>query len=241
MKVDYVPVDCPVPTGSWRAVEYPSRVFARESFIDEISRAGGRDPLRLRIDLLRPGDILELGDQRIDRGRMIKVLEIARDRTGWANPLPHTRDRLRGRGLAINSYFGESYVAEVAEVSVARDFSGLRVDRVACIVDCGVAINRAGLEGQIESGIAWGLSATLRGKIDFRAGGALQESYADFAVMRMDEMPAIETHILPSQAPPSGFGEHPVPPVAPAVANAVFAATGKRVRRLPLTPARLRA
>jgi len=241
MKVDYVPVDSPVPTGAWRAVEYPSRVFARESFIDEIARAGGKDPLRLRIDLLRPGNILELGDQRIDRGRMIKVLEIARDKTGWATPLSSTKDRLRGRGVAVNSYFGESYVAEVAEVSVARDLGDLRVHRVACVVDCGVAINLAGLEGQIESGITWGLSAALHGKIDFRDGRALQESYTDFEVMRMDESPAIETHVVPSQAPPSGFGEHSVPPVAPAVANAVFAATGRRVRRLPITPARLRA
>src|SRR5207249_2219608 len=107
------------------------------------------------------------------------------------------------------------------EVSVARDLSDLRVLRVFCVVDCGVAINPAGLEGQIESGITWGLSATLHGKIDFRDGGARQESYTDFAVMRMGEMPAIETHIVPSQAPPSGFGEHAVPPVAPAVANAV--------------------
>jgi isoquinoline 1-oxidoreductase subunit beta len=241
MKVDYVPVDSPVPTGAWRAVEYPSRVFARESFIDEIAGAGGKDPLRLRIDLLRPGDVLTLGDQRIDRGRMIKVLEIARDRTGWSTPLSPARDRLRGRGVAVNSYFGESYVVEVAEVSVARDFGDLRVDRVACIVDCGVAINPAGLEGQIESGITWGLSAALHGKIDFRDGGARQESYTDFEVLRMNQSPAIETHIVPSNAPPSGFGEHAVPPVAPAVANAVFAATGRRVRRLPITPARLRA
>ena len=241
MKVDYVPVDSPVPTGAWRAVEYPSRVFARESFIDEIARAGGKDPLRLRIDLLRPGNILELGDQRIDRGRMIRVLEIARDKTGWTTPLSSTKDRLRGRGVAVNSYFGESYVAEVAEVSVARDLSDLRVHRVTCVVDCGVAINLAGLEGQIESGITWGLSAALHGKIDFRDGRALQESYTDFEVMRMDESPVIETHVVPSQAPPSGFGEHSVPPVAPAVANAVFAATGRRVRRLPITPAKLRA
>jgi isoquinoline 1-oxidoreductase subunit beta len=241
MKVDYVPVDCPVPTGAWRAVEYPSRVFARESFIDEIAHAARKDPLQQRLDLLQPGDVLELGDQRIDRGRMIKVLEIARDRSGWATPLSHTQDRFRGRGVAVNSYFGESYVAEVAEVAVARDFSELRVKRVVCIVDCGLAINPAGLEGQIESGITWGLSAALHGKIDFVDGGARQEGYNNFTVMRMDGMPAIETLIVPSQAPPSGFGEHAVPPVAPAVANAVFAATGKRLRRLPLTPARLRA
>jgi isoquinoline 1-oxidoreductase beta subunit len=241
MKVDYVPVDSPVPTGAWRAVEYPPHVFARESFIDEIAHATGKDPLQLRIDLLQPGDVLKLGDQRIDRGRMIRVLQLARDKTGWPGHPAGSGDRLRGLGVALNSYFGESYVAQVAEVSVARDFGDLRVHRIACFVDCGLVINPAGLEGQVESGITWGLSATLHGKIDFRDGGARQETYADFEVMRLDEMPAVETHLVPGQDPPSGFGEHAVPPVAPAVANALFAATGKRVRRLPITPARLRA
>ena len=240
MKVDYVPVDCPVPTGAWRAVEYPSRVFARESFLDEIAGAAGKDPLQLRIELLRPGDVLRLGDQRLDRGRMIRVLELAREKTGWADPKAPSQDRLRGRGVALNTYFGESYIAEVAEVSIARDLSDLRVHRIACFVDCGLVINLAGLEGQVESGITWGLSAALHGKIDFRNGGARQETYSDFRVMRMNEMPAIETHVVPSQAPPSGFGEHSVPPVAPAVANAVFDATGRRVRRLPITAAKLR-
>jgi isoquinoline 1-oxidoreductase beta subunit len=127
----------------------------------------------------------------------------------------------------------------VAEVSVARDLSDLRVHRIVCVVDCGLAINPAGLEGQAESGITWGLSATLHGKIDFRHGRAVQGTYGDFRVMRMNEMPVIETHILPSDARPGGFGEHPVPPVAPAVANALFAAVGKRVRKLPITPAEL--
>ena len=241
MKVDYVPVDSPVPTGPWRAVEYPSSVFARESFIDEIAHSLGKDPLQLRIDLLQPGDVLNLGDEAIERGRLIRVLETAREATGWATPPAHTQDRLRGRGVAVNTYFGESYIAQVAEVSVARDLGDLRVHRIACIVDCGTVINPLGLEGQAESGITWGLSAALHGKIDFRNGGALQENYADFAVMRMDEMPVIDTRIVPSDAFPSGFGEHAVPPVAPAVANAVFAATGKRLRRLPLIPAGLRA
>lgn len=234
MTVDYVPVDSPVPTGAWRAVEYPSRVFARESFIDEIAHASGTDPLQLRIDLLQPGDVLTLGDQRIDRRRMIQVLRLAGEKAGWAAPPAPAGDRIRGRGVAVNSYFGESYVAQIAEVSVARDLGDLRVHRVTCVVDCGLVINPLGLEGQVESGITWGLSAALHGKIDFRDGGAQQSTYSDFEVVRMAEMPVIETHIVPSKAPPSGFGEHAVPPVAPAVANAVFAATGRRVRRLPI-------
>jgi isoquinoline 1-oxidoreductase subunit beta len=236
LKVDHVPIDCPVPTGSWRAVEYPSKVFGRESFLDEAAHALGKDPLELRIDLLQPGNLLRLGSQEIDRSRFIRVLQVAREKSGWAKPLASTRDRLFGRGLAMNSYFGESYIAQVAEVSVARDGSDLRVHRIFCIVDCGLAINPAGIEGQVESAITWGLSATLHGKIDFRHGQAQQGTYGDFRVLRMNEMPAIEMHMVPNGASPSGFGEHPVPPVAPAVANAVFAATGKRVRKLPIEP-----
>jgi isoquinoline 1-oxidoreductase beta subunit len=118
---------------------------------------------------------------------------------------------------------------------VARDGSDLRVDRIHCVVDCGLAINPAGLEGQVESGITWGLSAALHGRIDFRNGGAVQTGFHDFRVLRMNEMPAVETHLVPTDNPPGGFGEHAVPPVAPAVANALFAALGKRVRDLPLS------
>ena len=195
--------------------------------------------MQLRLELLRPGDVLSLGEQKIDRGRMIRVLEIARERTAWGKPLTHTKDRLRGRGMAINIYHAGSYMAQVAEVSVARNLSDLRVHRIVCVFDCGLPINPSGLEGQVESGITWGLSATLHGKIDFRNGRVAQGTYSDFRVIRMNEMPVVETHIVPSKAPPGGFGEHPVPPVAGAVANAVFAATGKRVRRLPITPAKL--
>lgn len=234
LKVDYVPVDSPVPTGAWRAVEYPSRVFARECFLDEVAHAIGKDPLQLRIDLLQPGDVLKLESQQIDRARMIHVLEMAREKSSWGKPVVSDNSRLRGRGIATNVYDGESYIAQVAEVSVARDFSDLRVEHVVCVVDCGFVINPAGLEGQVESGITWGLSATLHGKIDFREGRAVQGTYGDFRVMRMNEMPAIETYVVPSAIAPAGFGEHSVPPVTPAVANAIFAATGKRLRVLPL-------
>jgi isoquinoline 1-oxidoreductase subunit beta len=234
LKVDYVPVDSPVPSGSWRAVEYPSRVFSRESFLDEVATALRKDPLQLRIDLLQPGNVITLGEQEINCSRMIKVLEVAREKSEWAKPLKHTGDRLFGRGLATNIYHADSYMAQVAEISVARDLSDLRVHRIVCVVDCGLAINPAGLEGQVESGITWGLSATLHGKIDFREGRAVQGTYGEFRVVRMNEMPAVEAHIVVSNASPGGFGEHAVPPVAPAIANAVFAATGKRVRRLPI-------
>ncbi len=233
LKVDYVPVPCPVPTGPWRAVEYPARVFARESFLDEVAHALTIDPLQLRIDLLQPGNILQLGGQRIDRGRMIRVLETAREKFAWARPFT-VAGRLAGKGLAINIYAAESYMVQIAEVSLSTNFTGLRIHRIVCVFDCGVAINPAGLEGQVESGIAWGLSAALHGQIDFRNGAPQQTGYHDFRVLRMNEMPPIETYIVPSTAPPGGFGEHPVPPAAPAVANAIFAATGRRIRKLPL-------
>jgi isoquinoline 1-oxidoreductase subunit beta len=241
MKVDYVPVDSPVPTGPWRAVEYPARVFARESFVDEIAHASGQDALQFRINLLQPGGMLTLGERKINRTRMIRVLELLREKSGWTKPLAMTNNRLWGRGVALNIYHGGSYLAQVAEISVARDFSDFRVQRICCALDCGFVINPAGLEGQVESGITWGLSATLHGKIDFRGGRVQQGTYQDFRVMRMGEMPNIETYIVVSSERPEGFGEHPVPPVAPAVANALFAATGKRLRSLPITPEKLKA
>lgn len=242
MQIDYVAVDSPVPSGAWRAVDYPSRVFARESFLDEVAHAAGRDPFDLRIELLQPGDVLTLGTQRIDRGRMIRVLEVARERCGWKKPILGAGKGgwLWGRGLALNIYHAGSYMAQIAEVSVARDLSDIRVHRIFCVFDCGLPINPTGLDGQVESGITWGLSATLHGKIEFRQGQVVQSNYSDFRVMHIQEMPVVETEIVSSALSPGGFGEHPVPPVAPAVANAVFAATGKRVRKLPITAESLR-
>jgi isoquinoline 1-oxidoreductase beta subunit len=235
MKTDFVPVESPVPTGPWRAVFYPARVLARECFIDEIAHSLNKDPLQFRIDLLQPGNVWKLGDQEVDRARAIKVLEFAREKSGWAKPLLPEEDRLVGRGIAINVYDSESYIAQVAEASVARDLTDLRVHRIVCVVDCGLVINPLGLQGQVESGVAWGLSATLFGGIDFREGRAVKGTYDEFRVLRMNEMPRVETYIIPSNLDPGGFGEHSVPPVAPAVANAIFAACGKRLRRLPLT------
>jgi isoquinoline 1-oxidoreductase beta subunit len=216
LKVDYVPVDSPVPSGAWRVVEYPSRVFAREAFLDEVAHELATDPLELRIELLRPGNTIKLDDQVIDRARMIRVLEVMREKSQWGKPF-QISGRLAGRGLAINIYDAESYMAQVAEVSLASDFSDLRVHRMVCVFDCGLAINPAGLEGQVESGITWGLSTTLHGKIDFRHGTAQQSGYHDFRVVRVNLMLVIETYIVASSAPPGGFGEHAVPHVASAV------------------------
>jgi isoquinoline 1-oxidoreductase beta subunit len=222
-------------------VQYPPTVFARESFVDEVAAALGKDPLAFRLELLEPGDVLTLGMQKLDRGRLARVLRLAAEKSQWDRPLRSTTDRLVGRGVALNVYHTNSYLAQVAEVSVARDLGGVRVERIVCVSDCGLVINPLGLEGQVESGIAWGLSAALYGPIDFRRGAAVQGSYTDFRVVGMSETPAIESHVVIGADRPGGFGEHPVPTVAPAVANAVAQATGRRVRRLPITPAALRS
>jgi isoquinoline 1-oxidoreductase beta subunit len=239
LKADYMPVNSPVPTGPWRAVEYPAQVFARESFLDEMAHKAGEDPLEFRLRLLAPGDVLKLGEQKIDRSRLIKVLQVAAEKSGWKEALPNSGDRQWGRGIACNVYDADCYIAQVAEVSVGKTARDIKVHRIVCAVDCGLVINPRGLDGQAESGITWGLSATLHGGIDFKNGGAVQSSYTDFRVIGIDEAPAIETHILASELAPGGFGETAVPPVAPAVANAIFAATGKRMRQLPITPEKL--
>jgi isoquinoline 1-oxidoreductase beta subunit len=233
LRVDCADVTSPLPTGPWRAVEYPSTVFGRESFIDEIAHAAGRDPIAWRLAALTGA--ARMGPFGVDRARLARVLEAVRDRAGWATPLAERPNRMRGRGVAANPYDAGSYIAMVAEVSVAGDLSDLRVERIVTVVDCGIALNPLGVDGQTESGITWGLSAALHGRLVVRDGGVTQSSYADYPVVRIGEMPRLETILLDSGGAPSGFGEHAVPPVAPAVANAVFAATGRRVRELPIS------
>ncbi len=237
---DFVPVQSPVPTGPWRAVMYPSTVFARESFLDEIAYAAKLDPIDLRLRLLAPGDILDLKTQKIHRARLIAVLQLVAKKSGWPRPPHEEGGRLWGRGVACNVYSEDCYIAQVAEVSLSKDLSEIKVHRVVSAVDCGLALNPLGIEGQTESAIAWGMSATLGGKIHFKDGQAQERSYADFKVLRMDRAPLVETHILQGSEMPGGFGETAVPPVAPAIANAIFAASGKRMRRLPITVEKLK-
>jgi len=240
LKADLIPLNSPVPTGPWRSVFYPPTVFARESFLDEMAHASGQDPLEFRLRLLAPGDVLKVGNQKIDRSRLLSVLQVAAEKSGWKRPVAPAGDRLWGRGIACNVYSEDCFVAQVADVSVGRTSHDIRVHRIVCAVDCGIVVNPLGLSGQAESGITWGLSATLHGRIDFKHGAAVQENFHDFEVLRMQEAPTIETHIVVTDHPPGGFGETTVPPVAPAVANAIFAATGKRVRSLPITSDKLK-
>ena len=241
LKAEFVRRNSPVPTGPWRAVEYPAQVFARESFIDEMAQAAGRDPLEFRLKLLEPGNVLTVGDQKIDRSRLDGVLRLAAEKANWGGVQAAIPGRDWGRGIACNVYDEDCFIAQVAEVSIGKETRDIRVHRIVCAVDCGLAINPLGIEGQTESGITWGLTAALHGQIDFKNGAAVQENFTDFEVLRLKEAPEVETHIMRSEHAPGGFGETAVPPVAPAVANAIFAATGKRARRLPITSEKLRA
>jgi len=235
LAAEYTRVESPLRTGAWRAVFYPPNVFARESFLDEVAGRLGKDPLALRLELLEGDPILTLagGYWKIDRRRLRAVLELAGQRAGWTSPVAPVAGRRVGRGIACNVYHGRTLLAHVAEVSVGPQ-GDVRVHRIVTAADCGRVVNKLGLVGQVESGVAWGLSYALKGEITIRGGRIVQTSFRDFPILGLSDMPAVEVHTIDGADAPSGFGEQPVPPVAPAVANAIFAATGKRVRRIPI-------
>ncbi len=220
-RVRSFPMESGVPTGYWRSVENFTEAFARESFLDEIAAEKGLDPYELRRTLLP------------EPART--VVELAATKAGWGSPLPAGW----GRGLAYWATFGVTHVAQVAEVSVGSE-GRIQVLRVVCAVDCGTVINPDTVAAQIEGGIVFGLTAALKAGITIEKGRVQQSNFHDYPLLRMDEMPVIEVHIVPSEARPRGIGEMGVPPIAPAVANAVFAATGKRIRRLPISAEELR-
>lgn len=236
LDVTYALREAPVPTGAWRSVAYPAAVFARESFIDEIAHATGRDPVALRLALIpSPGNIVRGGVTRANGDRLREVVRLAAERAGWSRPFAQERDGRRwGRGIACNSYHGMTMIAQVAEVSVGANENDIRVHRVVSAVDCGQVMNLAGLEGQVESGVIWALSSLMRSQMTFENGRPVQSNFNDYRVVRMNESPIVETVAVSSTLRPFGIGEQPVPAVWPAVANAVFAATGRRVRDLPL-------
>ncbi len=216
--VEQTAVDLPIPCGYWRSVGSSHNAYVTESFFDELARAGGKDPFELRRTLLR------------DQPRHLAVLEMAADRSGWGKSLPEGHHR----GIAVAEAFG-SYVAEVADITLSAD-GKVRVHRVVCVVDCGPTVNPDTIEAQMQGGIVYGLSAALYGEITIEGGRARQGNFNDYPVLRMNEMPRIEVFILPSTAKQGGIGEPGVPPIAPAVANAIFSATGTPVRRLPIVP-----
>ena len=208
-----------VPVQWWRSVGSSHTAFSTETFLDELAAASGKDPYELRRALLAK------------HPRHKGVLELAAQKAGWGKPLAQAMGARRGRGIAVHESFN-TFVAQVAEVSV---WDGrLQIDRVVCAVDCGVAVNPGVIRAQMEGGIAFGLSAALHGAITLKDGVVEQSNFHDYAPLRINEMPRVEVHIVPSSAKPTGVGEPGVPPVAPALANAIYAATGKRVRSLPI-------
>jgi isoquinoline 1-oxidoreductase beta subunit len=216
-----VTVETAVPVGIWRSVAHSQNAFFVESFIDECAVASGKDPVAFRAELLS-------GDARHRR-----VLSRAAELANWQQPLAAAPDGAKqGRGIAIHRSFG-SVVAQIAEVSLGEQRQ-IRVHRVICVVDCGVAVNPNLIRQQMEGGIVFGLSAALRGEITIEKGQVQQSNFNDYAPLRINECPAIQVDIMQSVEAPSGVGEPGTPPIAPAVANALFALTGVRLRSLPL-------
>jgi isoquinoline 1-oxidoreductase subunit beta len=218
VKVEWVRAEPGIPVGFWRSVGNSQNSFIVESFIDELAHAAGKDPFEFRRALLEK------------HPRHKAVLELAAGKAGWGKPLPQGH----ARGIAVQESFG-SYVAEVAEVSVSPEGKA-KVHKIVCAVDCGIVVNPDIVVAQMESGIVYGLSAALTGEITIKDGRVVQGNFDDYPVLRMNDMPVVEVHIVKSTEPPGGVGEPGTPPAAPAVCNAIYALTGKRVRKLPIRP-----
>jgi isoquinoline 1-oxidoreductase subunit beta len=215
-RLEAIVADGSVPVGFWRSVGHSHTAFFDESFVDEVAHALKKDPLDFRRELLG------------GKPRHLKVLDTAAKESGWGSSLPAGS----GRGIALRASFG-SIVAQVAEVAVENET--IRVKRVTCAVDCGPVINPAIVRAQMESGIVYGLSAALYGEITLADGAVEQGNFTDYEVVRLADAPQMSVHLVDGgSAQIGGVGEPGTPPIAPAVANAVFAATGKRLRALPL-------
>jgi isoquinoline 1-oxidoreductase beta subunit len=220
--VDLITPKVGVPVLWWRSVGSTHNAYSTEALLDEVAEAAGKDPIEFRLAMLG------------DKPRHKAVLEKAREVSGWGTAMV----KGKGRGVAVAESFG-SFVAQVAEVSVTD--GAIKVERIVCVVDCGVAVNPDVIKAQMEGGIGYGLGAILKGEITLDAGKVQQTNFDGYDVLHLDEMPVVEVHILPSAETPTGVGEPGVPPVGPAVANAIYQATGKRIRILPMSKSDLKS
>ncbi|SPF36901.1 Aldehyde oxidase and xanthine dehydrogenase, molybdopterin binding protein [Candidatus Sulfotelmatobacter kueseliae] len=225
--IEYVMIETPVPLGWMRSVYALQAAFALESFIDELAVAAGKDPLEYRLHLLAKDQDLQFFTTTWHTARMRGVLQTIAEKAGWDKPLPAGRYR----GAACFGCF-DSYMAEVVEISMENGQP--RVHRVVAVVDCGQVVNPSILEQQIQGGIVYALANALRARITIKNGGVVEGNFDDYAPLRMEETPAVEVYAVPSAEAPTGIGEPSVPPLAPALCNAIYAATKKRIRALPV-------
>jgi isoquinoline 1-oxidoreductase beta subunit len=222
--VEFLISDLPIPVAPWRAVQNGPNAFVIESFVDELAHAAKKDPLEFRLQHLKTN------------WRAARVLETVAKKANWGKTVP----KGQGRGIAQHCCFG-SYVAEVADLSVNDKNGAVKVNRVVVAVDCGPAVNPNTIKAQIEGAVTIALSTALKEEVKFSNGGVKSANFDDYKIIRMNDIPEIEVHIVESKEKMGGIGEPGVPPLAPAVGNAIFNATGARIRRIPFSPERVLA
>jgi isoquinoline 1-oxidoreductase beta subunit len=225
----YTPLGSKIPRGQWRAVENSSNVFVSQSFVDELAHAAGRDPLGFRLELYEQARERVNPESGYDADRLLRVLRTAGERAGWTRPL----ERPRGRGIAA-CFANDSYVAHVIEVTATAP-RRFRIDRITSVVDCGIVVHPEGARAQVEGSVLQGLSTALGEAITVEAGRVVEANFDRYRVLRIADAPPHDIHFIPNPRALGGLGEPALPPTIPALTNAIFAATGVRIRRLPIT------